>query len=124
MAKSVKQQLQERGVDIGEALDYTRRWGGIQASDHYGFTYFSWDKFYANETGKHSPTGEFYNSSSKTVGEQLLEAVLSKVSQLQAENERLSGEISKYRKLLELKNERANEQQILMTDEILKLCHC
>lgn len=124
MAKSVKQQLLEKGIELEDAIRYTQRWGGVQASEHYGFSYFSWDKFYANETGKHTPAGEFSSSSNQTVGEQLLEAVLSKVSRLQAENERLTGEIDKYRRLVELKTERANEQQILMTDEILKLCHC
>ena len=120
--KSVKNQLMERGVPAEEVVSYTQRWGGFNASQHYGFGYLSFGKFYFEETGSHLPPGKLNSSTGKTVGEQLLEAVLSRVSSLQVENERLTGEVAEYRRLIELKTDKQNEQEILVADQILALC--
>ena len=123
MAKSVTQQLVEKGIDIGEAVEYTTRWGGFSASEHYGFTWYYWDKFYAKETGKHSSTGEFNSSPNKTIGDQLLETVLHKLSAQDTRIEEQNAEISRCHRLIELKTNKDNEQQIMVAEEILKLCH-
>ena len=120
--KSVRKQLMERGVPIEEAVSYTQRWGGFNASQHYGFGYLSFGKFYFEETGSHLPPGKLNSSTGKTVGEQLLEAVLSKVSVQEARLKEQDAEIARCHKLMRLKTDKQNEQEILVADQILALC--